>query len=478
MTLSPAASRSATHHPASQNQVARSSSAFDRLIDLSNSSTPSTPLTLGLNEVGVRGVFVSGAPGEEKTSVGEGEVLLSVPLSSCVVADWRDDGGAVVDGEDDAEAKELREADWPYRIGSSFLRASCAPHMDAWKELLPSPTDLTSCLPWYWPSDALDLAGSEALTLNAAARRDQAAERAARLARSLSGGDGTTGSEETDVSEALHAIHLAHTRTCEVKHGTRRGYAFAPVFDMINHAPPAGYDDSVDAAGTGGDVPGCNAGYDLERIVAGNSPVDAERRIQGGEADVDDDRAAYHLVVRSTAVIQPGEEILIDYGASAKGWVCLLNYGFVPPGFVADAAAVELANGNKYVLTNTDVQTKEELDVLPTFTRKYGIGTGLLGAAADAVRERLWLGPLGENEPLVLDGPVASYLVEVFDRALVRLEGTSSDPVSQTSDPASSLTEEDDGPLAFALAASLQSSNRALIRRCRDRLVRDFDIIK
>jgi hypothetical protein len=74
------------------------------------------------------------------------------------------------------------------------------------------------------------------------------------------------------------------TRTCRVS-GNRR--LLAPVYDCLNH------DGST-----------ANAGFEL----------------QG-------DR----LVVRALVDLQEGQEVLIDYGESARpAWKCLTSYGFVP----------------------------------------------------------------------------------------------------------------------------------------------------
>lgn len=94
------------------------------------------------------------------------------------------------------------------------------------------------------------------------------------------------------------ALDLVKTRALRVTVPTETGegraaIALPPVYDFLNH---------------GGQE--ANAHYEVE---------------------CDD------LVVRSSRPLSAGEEVLIDYGTSASpAWRCLLNYGFVPQGTVAD----------------------------------------------------------------------------------------------------------------------------------------------
>lgn len=104
------------------------------------------------------------------------------------------------------------------------------------------------------------------------------------------------------------ALDIVQTRACRVERTFEDGVQWgpplrilAPIFDFINHG-------SSRTKGEGS----ANACFGIEN----------ERM-----CDMQDAK----LVVRAVRDISEGEEVLIDYGDSARpGWRCLSSYGFVP----------------------------------------------------------------------------------------------------------------------------------------------------
>lgn len=117
------------------------------------------------------------------------------------------------------------------------------------------------------------------------------------------------------------------TRSCRVERKCEDGVQWgpplrvlAPVFDFINH----GSSRDADAAG------GANARFGVE---------------DGGMCDTHGAR----LVVRALRDVAAGEEVLIDYGDSARpAWRCLTSYGFVPE-YDVDSEAEEVGQNPENV---------------------------------------------------------------------------------------------------------------------------------
>ena len=112
-----------------------------------------------------------------------------------------------------------------------------------------------------------------------------------------------------DVHFLMPASPQVQTRACRVERTCEDGVQWgpplrilAPIFDFINHGSSAG-------SGREGSA---NASFRIEN----------ERMCDMHEA---------RLVVRALRDISEGEEVLIDYGDSARpAWRCLTSYGFVP----------------------------------------------------------------------------------------------------------------------------------------------------
>jgi hypothetical protein len=106
-----------------------------------------------------------------------------------------------------------------------------------------------------------------------------------------------------------NALDLVQTRSCRPEGGSE-GFEvgppirfMVPIFDFINHG-------SMRCRGEAG----ANAQFRLESSVAEN-----------------DGRESNQLLVCATRDLKAGEEVLIDYGESARpAWKCLFSYGFVP----------------------------------------------------------------------------------------------------------------------------------------------------
>ena len=124
----------------------------------------------------------------------------------------------------------------------------------------------------------------------------------------------------------------AQTRACRVERKCEDGVQWgpplrvvAPVFDFINH----------------GGCAGANAifGVECERVF---------------------DLRGARLVVRATREIKRGEEVLIDYGGSARPqWRCLASYGFVPSG---EAEAEAGDDGGNAVIVDNDAREGDRYD--------------------------------------------------------------------------------------------------------------------
>jgi hypothetical protein len=137
-------------------------------------------------------------------------------------------------------------------------------------------------------------------------------------------GDGVIQQQQLLTRKCHDALDIVQTRSCRVERklfGDDDGddddnvpprvwgppiRIIAPVFDFINH---------------GGSGSSSNACFGLEDNVNGNN--------NNNNILIND--LSRWLVVRATRTINKGDEILIDYGDSARPqWKCLTSYGFVP----------------------------------------------------------------------------------------------------------------------------------------------------
>jgi len=330
-------------------------------------------LYLATDEDGIRGVRV-----RERVEAG-GEVL-RVPLKFCLRDDrppeWLDhyvmhgdeecgDGTVECLHEDDYE-KHIDK--WSLRLASSLIDLELNGGnevQELWKNLFPDPLMLRASLPVHWSDEALE--GTRCTAL-------QIASDAAFFARSdavnviMDGIETVQGIQDDgeDVEnligepEVQQALDLVQTRSCRVKRHDGFGPTLrllAPIFDFINH---------------GGTL--SNAKFELE-----DDSLDQAFCISTDYAKLEKKPA---LVVRAKKTIEEGEEVLIDYGDSAKPeWKCLSSYGFVPnhsclldEEFEEDYSSAEIfMHGKRYEINSSVIPTDLVLDVADVLRVEEGI---------------------------------------------------------------------------------------------------------
>jgi hypothetical protein len=357
------------------------SDAFSRLLSASHSLS-SAPLVLRENAFGIRGIHISisdnSAPYGE--CVKANKTLLSVPLSSCLRSDrwihW-DDRDETNDGSMDPDEQEHYDGDWPFRLSRAFLERETsavqqAPsYWEAYLELLPDRNELHKALPAHWSEKALKATALKSFQIRSEADKKYRSEIKSRLLQIY----GANLCNKLSSSRMLDDLYdLITTRACQVELDGLKGCILAPVFDMLNHAPH-GWN---------------NASYKLEKTNTS-----------------DDDDGGYRLVVRSKRELDPGEEILIDYGECTQDLECLHNYGFLPikGNDIAAGAEVTDDGGNMYIFQRDT---------------RYGIGAELWRAASDAIQREKGLSPSMDDEPLVLGEDEALWIIHLLDTQIRR----------------------------------------------------------
>jgi len=271
------------------------------------------------DDSGVRGMYTN-------RSVQSGEVVLKLPLDSCVTDDqtpsWLPDE---VKNDPHRWATRLA-ASWidlhlkDKQFGSDGVSSDSSQNERSreghkvWSSLLPDPEYLRASLPVHWPettilnarSTALELAVDSAFFARAEAVNDliRGIQRSPHVELFSKEDEVAMHRRMSDLSH--HALNLVQTRSCRLEddigledQDCRR--ALAPIFDFINHGSR-----NTDSA---------NAYFTLEEMQ--DESLETPKR--------------EYLVVRSIKDIPQDEEIKLDYGTSARpAWKCLLSYGFVP----------------------------------------------------------------------------------------------------------------------------------------------------
>lgn len=183
---------------------------------------------------------------------------------------------------------------------------------ELWKRLLPDKDMLRASLPVHWKEEltaSTKCTELEVAVDNAFFSRDNAVLAIAdKLGVYLAEQKGREYDEKELKQMCQDALDVVQTRACRVERKAEDGIQWgpplrmlAPIFDFINHA----------SSKTRGKFM-ANAEFNLE-----------------GETLGDIHKAK--LVVRAIRDISGDEEILIDYGDSARpAWKCLSSYGFVP----------------------------------------------------------------------------------------------------------------------------------------------------
>jgi hypothetical protein len=206
------------------------------------------------------------------------------------------------DGDDGDEPSAYNSDEWATRLAASLLdlqlTRNAGEGQAIWLSLLPDSEYLRASLPVHWPEETVESARSTSLELAVDSAYFGRAEAVEDLVSALRLNSGLVGGLDDDEIRRLchNALDVVQTRSCRLSRGGDDEVpmrVLAPVFDFMNH----------------GSIK-----------VGGGTGANAQFQREGED-----------LVVRALKNLRTGEEILIDYGASARpAWRCLLSYGFVP----------------------------------------------------------------------------------------------------------------------------------------------------
>lgn len=268
--------------------------------------------------------------------VKKGDVVLSIPIESCFRDDepprWyehlEDDVDNTEDEHDITDYERYSPSGWASRLAASILdlemnnsegeihnEYDLKKGREIWQSMLPDADILRASLPVHWGEEivvstkctALKLAIDSAYFARATAVMTLTDE----FKQVLESNEDEKKKDIVDLERKCHdALDIVQTRACRVERKCEDGVQWgpplrilAPIFDFINHA------SSRTTSHQGG---GANAAFEVEN----------EHMCDMHEAK---------LVVRALRDIDEGEEVLIDYGDSARpAWRCLTSYGFVP----------------------------------------------------------------------------------------------------------------------------------------------------
>mmetsp|Transcript_5586 Transcript_5586/g.16205 ORF Transcript_5586/g.16205 Transcript_5586/m.16205 type:complete len:540 (-) Transcript_5586:278-1897(-) len=292
--------------------------SLERLCELLGAS-PSDLLYLATAEDGERGVYV-------KQKAKKDDIILRIPISSCLRDDapphWfqpnEDDFSS---NEDNFEgyANAYDPSEWATRLGATLLEVRLRDDdtgdlsklhegLSLWIAMLPDKDFLRASLPVHWDEETINAAKCTALELAVDTAYFTRAETVADISSRLRESAEEKVKDDDSLEEICHdVLDIVQTRTCRVEREDGGGQwgpplrLLAPIFDFMNHGS------------SGCNHEGCaNAMFQLEG---------------GGITDIND---AY-IVVKAIKDIDEDDEVLLDYGDSARpAWRCLASYGFVP----------------------------------------------------------------------------------------------------------------------------------------------------
>jgi hypothetical protein len=395
---------------------------------------------------GERGVFLN-------KDIQENDIILQIPLESCIrddkPPDWYVEYQAKDQSEDDDNPHLYNPSEWASRLSASLIDIQLnygesmkflTPH-EKWFSMMPDPEYLRASLPIHWPEEILEKARCISLELANDAMYFPREGAMSDLATALeSSEEALEKLEEKDLDLEMicsNSWDLVQTRSCRVERidGIQLCpplRVLAPIFDFINHA-------SCQYDGEGSS----NAYFGLE----GN----------------DEEGDKLNLAVRARRDMKAQEEVLIDYGDSARpAWRCLSSYGFVPnyrqdePAFEtgADESVAELFfNGKRYEVSR---------DTIPT---------DLVEAAyASYLEEEVGLSAfdeVGDSEEEIDN----SLPPEVALRIAKRMSDTAFDLLIDHSEDSEDGGGEDEGgvdpeTVAMKLASSLRMSQHQVLMAC------------
>lgn len=299
---------SAPHHiESTYHAVSTSNLCFEDLVRALNVS-PVDLISVELHE-GERGIFL-------KRDVQKDNVILRVPLSSCIRDDhppsWYTTEGSI---ENDDNPHHYNPSEWASRIAASLIDLELALTTDntatyaakkQWHSMMPDHKYLRGSLPIHWPEEMVSKAKCTALEISTDSSyfsRAAAITNISQRMRSIERIDEYLEDKKLEMETLCsNALDLVQTRSCRVERidGIQLCpplRVIAPIFDFINHG---------------------SSQYD------GNGSANAFFGLEGEGFD-------QALVVRARKDIGAGQQVLIDYGDSARpAWRCLANYGFVP----------------------------------------------------------------------------------------------------------------------------------------------------
>ncbi len=312
-------------------------------------------ISLQSSEDGDRGIYLN-------NNIEEDGLILKVPLKHCVRDDappsWFDEfvaEEAPCNFDDDEDnPHHYNPSAWATRLAASLVdmqirststssSTSTTSAEQNWLSLMPNEEFLRASLPIHWPDDVISNSKCTALEIATDAAYFARAEAVADITTALQSPSIAFAIEENEIDAPRlinNALDLVRTRSCRVERldGVQLCpplRVVAPVFDFINHG-------SSRYGGKGSS----NAYFGME--------------VHDDDGEV--------LVVRARRDIQANEEILIDYGDSARpAWRCLSSYGFVPNYRVSgdeyfegeeECVAEVYFNGKRYEVSTDTIPTE------------------------------------------------------------------------------------------------------------------------
>lgn len=437
---------------------AQSSASLSKLCALLDATPEDLVRLESSSDDGIRGVYLN-------RSVKKGDIILSVPLSSCLQDDdppeWMagDTCSDSMENSDESSVSYRNPSDWATRLSASLLDLQFRgePYTDldegqsVWLSMLPDPTFLRAALPVHWTDDTLSKARSTALELATDSSYFARAQAVEDLMAGLGRCELVKHLDDEDLRSMCHnALDLVQTRTCRVdsKDGVQWGHPLrilAPVFDFINHG---------------------------SRMRPGDGSANAFFGLEGGEVS---DLYGPSLVVRADKDLEANEEVLIDYGESARpAWRCLASYGFVPEYKDGDDDVAEVyMNGVRFEVGSSTVP----FEMVETVAASIQDGETIGGALRHV--DRMLDGSFHNNEQFESDyveyDELSQHSVEDADSMLspavaVKIAKRLSDVGFQLLlDPEDSDTGNDEDAAlnrSTWLAASLRWSQHRILLAC------------
>ncbi len=304
---------------------------------------------------GGRGVFLN-------EDVEENDIILQIPLESCIrddkPPDWYAEARAEMQhqADDDDNPRHYNPSEWAVRLAASLIDLQVryggtgAPltAKGKWLSMMPDADYLRASLPVHWTEKNIEKAKCTALELSNDSTYFMRAEAISDLTHAFQSSKEASFKLEENGQDlktiCSNSWDLVQTRSCRVERidGIQLCpplRVLAPIFDFINHG-------SSQYIGEGSS----NAYFGLE----GN----------------DEEGELLALTVRARRGIRAKEEVLIDYGDSARpAWRCLASYGFVPKyremgpdnehlGGTDESVAELFYNGKRYEVSTDTIPTE------------------------------------------------------------------------------------------------------------------------